>query len=96
MSMVNGALSSKNLMISKSSSIEVPLTVIGIWASLPHRFTSFALNKLVPPREGIMAGFPIASQVFSGIMFTCVSSSRIQSMSKFPILALILDSLTCQ
>jgi hypothetical protein len=30
MSMVNGALSSTKLMISKSSSVEVPLTVIGI------------------------------------------------------------------
>jgi hypothetical protein len=77
MSMVNGALSSTNLMISKSSSVEVPLTVIGIQVSLPHRFTSFPLKKLVPPREGIMEGFPIASQVLSSIMFTCVSSSRV-------------------
>jgi hypothetical protein len=55
--------------------------------SLPHRFTSFPLNKLVPPREGIMSGFPIASQIISGIMFTFVYSLRIQSMSKSPILA---------
>jgi hypothetical protein len=103
MSMVNGALSSTNLMISKFSSIEVPLTVIGIQVSLPHRFTIFPLKKLVPPREGIMGGFPISSQVLSGIMFTCVSSSRVQSMSKSPILASIFsfslkisDSLTCQ
>jgi hypothetical protein len=87
MSMVNGALSSTKLIISKSSSVEVPLIVIGIRESLPHRFTSFPLNKLVPPREGIMEGFPIASQVLYGIMFTCVYFSRIQSMSKSPILA---------
>jgi hypothetical protein len=61
MSMVNEVLSSTNLMISKSSSVEFPLTVIGIWEILPHIFTSFPLKKLVPPREGVMTGFPIAS-----------------------------------
>jgi hypothetical protein len=103
MSMVNGAVSSKNLMISKSSSVEVPLTFISIQASLPHRVTSFPLKRMVPPRGGLMAGFPIASQVLSGIMFSCTSSSRVQSMSKSPILYLICsfslnisDSLTCQ
>jgi hypothetical protein len=77
MSMVNRVLSSTNLIISKSSSVEVLLTVIGIRASFPHRFTSFPLNKLFPPKEGVKASFPIASQVHSGIMLTCVSSSRI-------------------
>jgi hypothetical protein len=102
MSMVNKVLSSTNLMISKSSFFEVPLTVIGIQVRLPHRFTRFPWKKLVLPREGIMAEFPIASQVRSGIMFTCASSSRVQSMSKSPIIASIFsfslkisDSLTC-
>jgi len=34
-----------------------------------------------------MVGFPISSQVLSGIIFTCVSSSRTQSMSNSPILS---------
>jgi hypothetical protein len=55
--------------------------------SFLHKFTSFPLNSHVPPNEGIMIGFPIASQVLFIIMFTCVSSSRTQSMSKSPILA---------
>jgi hypothetical protein len=100
--MENGALSSIHLIISKSSFVEVPLTVIGIRASLPHRFTSFHLNKLIPPREGIISGLPISSQVLSGIIFICVSSSKTQSISKSPILASmhpfslnIYDKLTC-
>jgi hypothetical protein len=102
MSMVNRALSSTNLMISKYSFVEVPLTVIGIRASLQHRFTIFPLKKLVLPREGIMEGFPISSQVLSRIIFTCVSSSRVQSMQNSPIIASIFsfslkisDSLRC-
>jgi hypothetical protein len=101
--MVNGVLSSIHLIISKSSFVKVPLTFIGIRASLPHSFTSFPLNQLIPPREGIIAGLPIASQVLFGIIFTCVSSSRTQSMWKSPILASmhsfslkISDNLTCR
>jgi hypothetical protein len=80
-------LSSINLIISKSSYVEVPLTFIDICVSLPHRFTSFPLNSLIPPNEGVILGFPMDSQVLSGIMFTGVSSSRTESMSKSHIIA---------
>jgi hypothetical protein len=47
---------------------------------------NFPLKNPISPNEGIIGGFPKISQVLSGIMFTCVSASNTQSMSKSPIL----------
>jgi hypothetical protein len=82
-----GLLFSINLTTSKSSSVKVPQALIDIWVSLPHRVIIFPLNNPIPHNEGIIIGFPKASQVLSVIIFTCVSSSRTQFMSKSPILA---------
>jgi hypothetical protein len=47
----------------------------------------FPLNNHIPPSEGTIIGFPKISQALSVIMFTYVSTSNTQSMSKSPILA---------
>jgi hypothetical protein len=81
----------------------VILAFIDILVRFPHRFTNFPLNNPIPPNEGVIAGFPKSSQVLYVMIFTCVSSSRTQSMSKYPILASryyfslkISDKLTCR
>jgi hypothetical protein len=70
---------------------------------IPHRFTSFPLNIPIPPNDGIIASLPIAFQVLSVMIFTCVSSYRTQSMLKSSIIASmhsfslkIYDNLRCR
>jgi hypothetical protein len=73
-------------MTSNSSSVDVPWEIIGTLVTLPHRVIIFPLNKPTLPNEGTIIGFPKISQVIFGVIFTFVSSSKTQSMSKSPIL----------
>jgi hypothetical protein len=57
--------------------------------TLPHKFIILPLSKPILPNEGIIAGFPKIFQLSSVIIFTCVSSSKTQSMSKSFILVLM-------
>jgi hypothetical protein len=59
---------------------------MGIWVSLPHRVIIFPLNNPIPPSEGTITGFPKIYKFLSVMRFTCVSSSKTQSMSKSPII----------
>jgi hypothetical protein len=78
-------LFSTNLITSNYSSVDVPWMMTGTLVTLPHRVIIFPLNKPILPNEGTTVGFPKISQVLSVIIFTCVSSSKTQSMLKSPI-----------
>jgi hypothetical protein len=78
-----------NLMTSNSYAIDVPRIVIGTLVTLLHKVIIFPLNKPTLPNEGITVGFPKIFQVSSVIIFTCVSSSKTQPMSKSYILSLM-------
>jgi hypothetical protein len=79
--MVNGALFSINLIISKSSSVEVPLAFIGIWASFDQGIKFCSIFKVLGMRRKTVPLRP-SRLPDSGGIFTFANGVRMEEISR--------------